>query len=64
MAEVPFREGLQPGDHVYTDYGVHGLIVDLAFRAGRWWVELVTDDTGVHHVARLEEVHRVGPETY
>ena len=62
----PVREelGLQPGDRVYTDHGAHGLVVDLAFRAGRWWVHLVTDDTGLPLFARLEEVHRVGPETY
>jgi hypothetical protein len=61
---VPEELGLVPGVLVYTDKGEHGVVVDVSYRAGRWWVDLWTDDTDLHLKVRLEEVHRAGPETY
>jgi len=65
---TPIREelGLQPGDHVYTDHGWHGIVIDLAYRAGRWWVNFTADedeDETLNYCAELREVHRVGPMT-
>jgi len=64
MSEVREELGLKPGDHVYTDHGWHGIVVDLAYRRSRWWVYFTADeDETLNYIAEFTEVHRVGPET-
>ncbi len=59
MTEVREELGIQVGDHVETDHGLHGLVIDKRWRAGKWYIVFVAPEDHIHHMVDFREVHRV-----